>query len=668
MGTWIGLRAPIAGIAGPFAIGLWMVHSRPMTALAPLFAGLVALTWLAWRHPAARSALVPALALGLGVGRGALLYTPIAPTDLRLLTPPAPALATLGGVIASRPTTQVFDGEPSCAFELQARMIQRQRHPPSLASGRVQVRIKGLTAEKFSLGRRLRIRGVLAPPKAALYRGAPNPRTRLRHRGVYFALSAEGPQDLHWVTEAPRAPPWLQRARHHLRARLTRHAPEGPRRDLLVAITLGRVAPLERAIVEPFRHSGVAHLFAVSGLHVGVVIGALAAALRWLGVVDPWRTVATSAALWIFVGIIGAPDSAVRAGVMGAILLWSPILRRPASVYNSIGLAAWLLLLWRPGNLFDLGFQLSFLVVFTLVAADPPIREWARERLRADRWIPLEDVGRPSRILWSVARVSARSLALCTIVTCITTPLVAQAFHRISPAAPLANALLTPLAAPILIGAWGGLALDCVAPDVATYPVRAAWFLMGLLHQGAEYFADPQLGSRPCQGLGPGPTQLLYACLGLAGGLYRSHGRAGVALATIGVASALVWSAALRPQASLTALPMSGGGVTLFTQRSGTPRRFLIDCGTARGASTRVQPFLHAQGIGQIRDVVLTHGDIDQVGGAEWMIRQFQTQRFWVSSIPFRSPAYRRAQSLAQEGAVDWRAMDPQETLAHSHA
>ncbi len=143
------------------------------------------------------------------------------------------------------------------------------------------------------------------------------------------------------------------------------------------ALVLGVKDDLSTETKEAFSSTGAMHVLAVSGLHVGIVSVGLrylmlaifgrAKARRW------WRLIFQLAGVWFFVLLTGAGASVLRAGVMFSIVEIGLALDRRASIFNSIAASAFLLLVWNPFLLFQVGFQLSYLALVGIVFFQPYI-------------------------------------------------------------------------------------------------------------------------------------------------------------------------------------------------------------------------------------------------------------------------------------------------------
>lgn len=191
----------------------------------------------------------------------------------------------------------------------------------------------------------------------------------------------------------------------------------------LKAILLGERTALSKQISNDFRRAGASHLLAISGFHIAIVGGAL----LWLfdrfrlGRRGRWLTVL---ALWGFILLIGAPPSALRAGLMASAVLITGILDRPASGLPPLALAVLVMTTWNPNYLWWVGFQLSVLATLSLIL-------FAGRMQAAVQNLP--------RWLKPIALIM-----LLTVAVQITTlPLVAYTFRQLSLVSLLTNILLT---------------------------------------------------------------------------------------------------------------------------------------------------------------------------------------------------------------------------------
>ena len=148
--------------------------------------------------------------------------------------------------------------------------------------------------------------------------------------------------------------------------------------DIAAAMVLGYRNEMDFEIRKQFIHSGLMHILAVSGLHIGIIYSLVFLLLKRIRSSKTWavllKTLAILMAIWAFVLLAGAPPSAVRAGFIFSIIQLGKLLRRDAPIYNSLAAAAFCLLVFNPNWIKDIGFQLSFLAVYGIIYFQPSIQ------------------------------------------------------------------------------------------------------------------------------------------------------------------------------------------------------------------------------------------------------------------------------------------------------
>lgn len=148
-------------------------------------------------------------------------------------------------------------------------------------------------------------------------------------------------------------------------------------KSVLSTLTLGYRKVMKRDVRERFSATGVAHLLAVSGFHVAIVCGFLSLLFSFLpkNSVYKWiRYLFTLCLLWSFVIITGLAASAVRAGLMLTLYLTGRVLRQTTDGYNTLAASAFCMLVFNPLYLFDVGFQLSYLAVLSILYLQPRLQ------------------------------------------------------------------------------------------------------------------------------------------------------------------------------------------------------------------------------------------------------------------------------------------------------
>jgi ComEC/Rec2-related protein len=201
---------------------------------------------------------------------------------------------------------------------------------------------------------------------------------------------------------------------------------------------------------EKLNIAGLRHLAAVSGTHITIMAGIIAPFLIWLGW---WRQKARWAALifiWLFVAMIGLPASAVRAGIMGSLMILAQIIGRPGDILRLIAIAAAFMVWQNPLALrFDIGFQLSFLAVLGMCFLVRPIQA------------KLKFIPEKPEFLRS-------ALAITLAAQIFTLPLLVYNFGYVSPYGLIANVLAEPIVPFVTIYGFV-LAIAAAASSVLGY-------------------------------------------------------------------------------------------------------------------------------------------------------------------------------------------------------
>ena len=274
------------------------------------------------------------------------------------------------------------------------------------------------------------------------------------------------------------------------------------------AMMLGQKHELSAGQDQLFMHSGTMHLFAINGLHIGVVALSLHALLAVLRCPRPVAALITLAVLWIDVDTTGASPSAVRAFLLVACYEAAFVLRRPANGVAALATAALLVLLAEPMALFSASFQMSYGVVFAILCFGLPLAE----RLAA-RWPPWPNLPEATWTWWqrwlAAGLRSFWPVLGLGLAAWLVGAVTGAAFYRVfTPGGLVANLVLVPLAifviaagfASIAVGLAGGMAASVLLNHAAIMllVIMDALIRLGQRVPGAWWPAEwhaPWLGS-----------------------------------------------------------------------------------------------------------------------------------------------------------------------------
>jgi len=301
--------------------------------------------------------------------------------------------------------------------------------------------------------------------------------------------------------------PWrdtLADLREDLSRRLRDLLP-GPEGELAGAILLGRRTAASREAARPFGQLGLAHLFAVSGLHVGVLLGLVLLPAQWLGFPPGLRWAMMALLLPPYALLTGLPGSVVRAAGLALLVTLGPVVGRRVDSLHALGLLFWANIIWQPGQVMDTGVLLSYGAVGSILL-------WIRVRGPA-----LAFAGRRGRTVNELLQVGLAA-------QWGTLPAVAASFGQVSLYSPLANLLAIPL---FSLAVWAtvlGLILPAgLGSGLATW----AWVIWRGLAAGVGRIQE--LVGHGGLGLpSPGPATILsWVLLTLMTGILLARGQTG---------------------------------------------------------------------------------------------------------------------------------------------
>ncbi|HET9418947.1 MAG TPA: ComEC/Rec2 family competence protein [Chthoniobacterales bacterium] len=388
----------------------------------------------------------------------------------------------------------------------------------------------------------------------------------------------------------------------------------------LSGIVLGQRHQTPEDIEEPFQQTGTLHIFAVAGLHVGIV-----ARLLWmLGVVAQLpRKLATALIiplLLFYAAITGLHVSSVRAAVMSSVLLGGFFVERKVFSLNSLAAAAFLILCWDTNELFSTGFQLSFAVVGAIILFSHLPFAYLWPLAAPDAFLPGALIRGARRWLHTGLEWLCRAASVSFAAWAGSLLLLLWYFYLVTPISLVANLIVVPMAFFILAIALLSMVAAPFLPSFSILFNNANWCLarlvLGIVHLLAQL---------------PG------------GHYYIAHPR---------------WPA--NATATITVLDV-GTGAAIHVRSRG--QDWLFDCASERDYQRVVRPYLHASGVNGIDGVLLTHGDSLHIGGALGLLEDFARPQLIDNPAPDRSIIHRRLRTIFQQRNLSVRNMVAGETF-----
>jgi competence protein ComEC len=164
---------------------------------------------------------------------------------------------------------------------------------------------------------------------------------------------------------------------------------------IMIASLLGNKYFLDKHTSELFREGGTFHVLVISGLHITFIGGLTLLLLKFFTKKRLWQFILANLFLWSYTLAVGADVPVVRAALMFTILLFSQVIYRNGTLLNSLGFCAFILLIWRPNDLFNPSFQLTFVSVGAIVAFAFPLIETLR---KIGSWSPTAETPFPADV------------------------------------------------------------------------------------------------------------------------------------------------------------------------------------------------------------------------------------------------------------------------------
>ncbi|PWE34283.1 competence protein [Maritimibacter sp. 55A14] len=392
------------------------------------------------------------------------------------------------------------------------------RVDPDATPGRVRISLHGETGlDRAVPGARVITTAHLSPPSGPVEPGGFDFRRLAWFEGLGAVGYTRSPM-LGLTAPAPDGwRPWVFALRMRLSEAIRAQLP-GRSGGFAAAIVTGDRSAVESAVLEDLRASNLAHLLAISGLHMGLLTGFVFAGLRAgialvppLALRVPGKKLAAAAALpvaFAYLLISGASVATERAFIMVAVMLLAVLLDRRALTLRAVAMAAMLVLALRPESLVTAGFQMSFAATTALVAVFGALRNWQQARP--------EDAWRMPRWL----RPALAVLISSAVAGAATAPIAAVHFNQMSQYGLLANLASVPVMGMVVMPAavlafllwplglagpgfaamgagidwilgvahrvagWEGAVIPVVKPGGAVLPLLAAGALVVVLWQG----------------------------------------------------------------------------------------------------------------------------------------------------------------------------------------
>lgn len=584
------MRQPFVGLVLAAIIGIVVADYFPaITVSIFLIANAGALAALRWRFAPLVFAVVGATFFVLHSAR--ITNTPA--DALAQLAGQQPRPANVTGIVTTEPKIEA-NGNATFLLKLCGAKIENQ---DIRTDATVFVRWRG----RPNIGDELALFGTVQPIEVPRNPGEFDMRAYLARRDVKSLFIVRYPENgrilapgsgFSVLRAAAHSREWMQR----ILSRDIENSPDVV--GLICGTALGLRHQARDDIEEPFQQTGTLHLFAVAGLHVGIVARLLWTVAMVLRLPRKTATALIIPLLFFYAAITGLHTASVRAAVMSALLLGGIFFDRKVLALNSLAAAAFLILLFDSNQLFTSGFQLSFAVVGTIVLLADPMFVRSGRVVAPDPFLPRALLSRAQRFRIKAGRKLMRGASVSLAAWIGSLPLIYWYFYLITPVSLVANLVVVPIAYFVLALAMLSLIAAPISSGLSIIFNNANWLIshvvLGLVH----FFA-----------------------LLPAGHLYLPR-----------------FTESHTP-IMITVLDEGTGGAAHIRANG---YDWLIDCGGERNYERTLKSLLHSRGVNRLQGILLTHGDAHHIGAALETIANFAPREIYDNPLEVRSSAQRR--------------------------
>ncbi len=623
------VRAPLVTIALAFIAGILLGRYTPFNlgfwAALGFSALIVAGISLIRKHLRLLTSIsLLTVVLSLGGAYVRFVYFSIPENHIVTYSGESTTLATLKGTVATTP--QIFEPAfdknlnysrpPRTSFLLQASKIKTDDGWTD-TDGLVRVTIHQ-PAGNIRLGQKVKLVG-----KIGRYRQPDNP-------GQYdWAQAARNKKTFVWMA-VPLAKgaavltdekqPWFARLYWHLRTASRQHLASygGREGKLLNALILGERHLALQSLSKTMVRSGIAHFLSISGLHLGVFLGLIFLVCR-LFTLTPSRSAKIVLIVLACYLLLAEPRAPVlRSAIMATMLCMATIFHRRNTALNALAGAAIMLLIIDPLELFQPGFQLSFVIVAGILLLHTRVKHLLFGRWMSRRGLMVfrDDQRWKRRLYYTLSNFCIDAVTIAITAYLMGAPLVAYHFGLFSPYAPLLSILLFPFVAAVLVPGYISIAIAWPLPNLSysfgLLASKAADMLASIVELTAKL---PAL----CIELKPVTivwTSFCYAAiLAILLATRKGAGKilAGIlVIACIGLTYFTQRTSSPPSQAELNILAVGAGQCVLLRTPAG--KTYIFDAGTLNSVDLYEQmlsPFIQHEKLPHPSDVFISHANID---------------------------------------------------------
>jgi len=418
---------------------------------------------------------------------------------------------------------------------------------------------------------------------------------------------------------------------------------EDTSRGLLEALLLGYRRDIDSDTYRAFRKTGLLHFISLSGMHLGILVGIIWWLCRIAGLMKPARAAICAAAVLVFLLVVPPRAPTLRAAIICWVFCASIFFRRRSNPINTLSLAAIILLLIRPTQLFEAGWQLSFAAVLGIVLFADRIHFFVYERVTKLPW--RKGSFKTTSFIHIISEAGPYILRLFSMGLAAWlggAGILLYHFYTINPLASIWTVLVFPLVSAILTLGFLKMLLFFLLPTLSFVLGIAATFLSDALVWVVKLIAQLDISQILIGRVSLVPVILYYCIIIFTGFAYFRRPLIKklicitMLLAIIIHLGTMKWQRTHRDTLALTCLDV-GHGQAILAQLPGKAN-VLFDAGSLYGndIGTRiVSPYLDYIGIRNIDALIISHNDTDHINGIPEIVESCNVRSVYANNAFF---------------------------------
>jgi competence protein ComEC len=429
--------------------------------------------------------------------------------------------------------------------------------------------------------------------------------------------------------------------------------PQDESEGLLQALVLGYRADMDIATYEAFRQTGLLHFVCLSGMNFGIFVGMIWWVCKSAGLTKRAQAVVCIIAAAMFVLVVPSNPPAFRAAIICLVFCLSFFFRRQSNPFNSLALAAVILLMIRPTELFEVSWQLSFAAVLGILLFTNRIHFFLYEKITDNSWF--EQIQKIKGLAW-VGSMLLNLFCISLAAWLASAGILLYNFYTIQPLTSIWTVVASPFIAVISFAGYLKLLIGLVLPTAASILNVIIKPLSGWLIWLVKYIAQRDFSQVLIGHLLVWLVVFYYCAILFIAFIHFKRPFVKKVISVLMVLAIIIflgitkWQRTHRDNLIMTCLDV-GHGQAILAQLPGKAN-ILFDAGSLHKSDVGrriVAPFLDYSGINRIDSIIISHNDVDHINGIPEIIEHCKVEHVYANDAFFDTTDQRGAAEFLNE-------------------